>query len=306
MVGRRSIPETWDETKKAHYLEHPDDPRYTALAEEIVREGDPRFSGDDLSRAFAIKRFLETNGFYTRKERHSTMSDPTASFLFGNLRGYCVHFAHSAVHLLRSQGIAARVAVGYLVDNQLRGPGSAVIITGDRAHAWPEIHLDGVGWTPFDIYPEQSDEPPPQFVDQSLESLLGELARNDPTGGRSAEPLAKSLDIPWQTLLEGLALLIWCFLVLSYGIKMTRQISPVFKPTAHQIQFRAVLDRFSDLGLRRVYGESRESYAVRVTAMTPSFERLTQIHLKLTLGRPQADDAAKLALLSRQVLKEYV
>ena len=36
-------------------------------------------------------------------------------FLFENHKGYCVHFASTAVALLRSQGIPARYAEGYAV-----------------------------------------------------------------------------------------------------------------------------------------------------------------------------------------------
>ncbi|HRE90871.1 MAG TPA: transglutaminase-like domain-containing protein, partial [Myxococcota bacterium] len=172
LVGRSSVPDSWDEERREHYTSYPDDPRYQSLADEILRDIDPRYQDDDLVRAFAIKRYLEKNGFYTLKETHKDSTDPTASFLFGSLRGYCVHFAHAAVFLMRSQGIAARVAVGYAVDTARRGSGSSLLILGDMAHAWPEIHLDGVGWVTFDVYPEQSDEPPPTAADQDLASVL--------------------------------------------------------------------------------------------------------------------------------------
>ncbi len=198
LIGRKSIPAAWDEATRKHYLEIPDDPRYAALSDIIVRDLDPRFADDDVMRAFVIKRYLEQEGFYTRKERHADDVDPAASFLFGSMRGYCVHFAHAAVYLFRSQGIAARVALGYAVDAQTRRGGSAVMINNDRAHAWPEIHVEGVGWVTFDIYPERSDEPPGQMVDQSLESVFGELARKDKTGGKAADPNAEPFRMPWR------------------------------------------------------------------------------------------------------------
>ena len=84
--------------------------------------------------SLAVKRYLEKNGYYTLSEKHLGAKDPAASFLFGNLRGYCVHFAHSAVALLRSLGVASRVALGYAVDLRARGDGSALVIMGDTAH----------------------------------------------------------------------------------------------------------------------------------------------------------------------------
>ena len=62
----------------------------------LFREVDPRYVSDTFVKALAIKRYLEEKGFYTRKERHDRAEDPAASFLFGNLKGYCVHFAHAA------------------------------------------------------------------------------------------------------------------------------------------------------------------------------------------------------------------
>ncbi len=213
LIGRHSIPAEWSSEKVEHYLEIPDDPRYQALSDIIVRQIDPRFIGDDIVKALYIKTWLEKNGYYTMKTKHIDAKDPTASFLFGSLRGYCVHFAHSAVYLLRSQGIAARVAVGYAVDNQMRGTGSAVLILGSMAHAWPEIYVDGIGWVTLEIFPENGDEPPAAFVDQSLESLFGELARDDKSGGKAEMPQDSTFEMPWNAIWNTLlALLMLAFL----------------------------------------------------------------------------------------------
>ncbi|MBQ9818285.1 MAG: transglutaminase domain-containing protein [Proteobacteria bacterium] len=216
LIGRHSIPSSWSTDKAEHYLQIPDDPRYQALSDIIVRQIDPRFVGDDIVKAIYIKSWLEENGYYTMKTKHIDPNDPTASFLFGSLRGYCVHFAHAAVFLLRSQGIAARVALGYAIDNQLRGTGSAVLILGNQAHAWPEIYVDGVGWVTLEIFPRNGDEPPRAFVDKDLESLFGELARDDKSGGKGAEPTSVTFDIPWRTVWECLLGLLVAALLVCY------------------------------------------------------------------------------------------
>ncbi len=303
LVGRKSVPADWTEDQRRHYLETPDDPRYASLADEILRDLDPRFAGDDLMKAYTIKQWLEENGFYTRKERHESADDPAASFLFGSLRGYCVHFAHAAVHLFRSQGIAARVAIGYAVDNRMRGAGSTVLILGDRAHAWPEIHLAGVGWVPFDIYPEQSDEPPPRIVDQSLESLLGELARDDKTGGRAEEPLSDPFRIPWAVVGFWLLLGFGVTLALAYAVKVGRQLAWMAGGDPVRA-YVATLDRFSDVGVARRPDETRERHAARLAALAPSMPRLTALHLKLTLGAPTDEARAEALALCRQVRRE--
>ncbi len=292
LVGRKSLPASWDDATKAHYTEYPDDPRYLALSEEIMRDLDPRFRDDDLIRAIMIKRHLEKNGFYTLKETHKDETDPTASFLFGSMRGYCVHFAHSAVFLMRSQGIAARVAVGYGVDTARRGSGSSMLILGNMAHAWPEIHLDGVGWVTFDVYPEQSDEPPQEIVDQDLASMLGEIARNDPTGGMSGT--GKKTPFPWDTILLVLAILSGTIVFGAYAIKFGRRWLPVVAgaPSTHRWAMRAALDRLADVGVVRNPGETREAFADRIATLTPNLRPLTMTHYRAALGAGRPADVA--------------
>jgi hypothetical protein len=279
LIGRTAMPATWTDAERRHYTEIPPDPRYVALSDKLVRDVDPRFVNDDLMKAFAIKRYLEKEGFYSLKQKKLVGADPTAKFLFGDLRGYCVHFAHAAVFLLRSQGIPARVALGYGVQTSRRGAGSAVLIFGNEAHAWPELYVDGVGWVTFDIYPERSDEPPPVPFDEDLQSALGELARKDKTGGKAADPDA-GLVIPWGAIGGGAAALVVAILAGAYAVKGVRRV----RRASHRLVYRGVLDRLSDAGLARRYGETRERHAARLAALSPSFAALTLEHLRLSLG----------------------
>ena len=288
LLGRTSMPADWSKREREHYTALPDDPRYQALADIIVRQVDPRFANDDLARAYAIKRYLEQEGFYTLRSKHSDLKDPTASFLFGSLRGYCVHFAHAAAYLMRSQGIATRVALGYAVQTAKRGGGSSVLVMSDRAHAWPEIHLDGIGWVTFDIYPERTDMPPPSPVDYDLEKLLGELARKDKTAG--LRPDGEPYKIPWEGVARGTLLVLAGLLLLFYLIKIYRRLIPALRRgRAHpRLAYRAVLDRLSDLGAHRRRGETRERHAARLADRTPHFAALTRAHLALALGLDSA------------------
>ncbi len=298
LIGHDALPPSWSPEMKRHYTEIPNDPRYRELSNRLVRDVDPRFVGDDVMKALAIKTWLEKNGFYSLEQKTLVGEDPTAKFLFGDLRGYCVHFAHAAVFLLRSQGIPARVAIGYGVQTQQRGAGSAVLIYGNEAHAWPELYLDGVGWVTFDIYPEKSDEPIAQHQDQDLTTAMGELARKDPTGGR-ADPRGP-LVMPWRAIFAGLSLVAALALVVAFGIKLHRRLA---RRTPAQV-YRSVLDRLSDLGQGRRFGESRERHAERVKALAPSFVPLTRAHLRLALGRDDADGRAELEQRARAVTAE--
>jgi hypothetical protein len=296
MLGRTTVPADWSAERLAHYTEFPDDPRYRELSDEIVRDVDPRFVGDDIVKALAIKQWLEKEGFYSLAEKNLSGDDPVATFLFGEKKGYCVHFAHAAVFLLRSQGIPARVAIGYGVSTQQRGAGSAVLIFANEAHAWPELYVDGVGWVTFDIVPERSDEPPAAHVDQDLEAALGELARGEPPGLDDKTPLV----IPWELIGFSILGALVAAVVTAFFIKSYRRLATA----NHRLVYRAVLDVLSDLGAPRLPGESRERHAARLAARAPSFVPLTNAHLKLTLGHDDAAAREAMRTLARQTKAE--
>ncbi len=297
MLGRGTVPAEWSPAQRAHYTEYPPDPRYAELSERLVRDVDPRFVGDDVVKALAIKQYLEKEGFYSLKDKTLEGSDPVAQFLFGDLHGYCVHFAHAAVFLLRSQGIPARVAIGYGVQTQQRGAGSAVLIFANEAHAWPEMFIEGVGWVTFDIAPERSDEPPSPHVDQDLEAALGELARKPPPDTlEDSTPFV----IPWALLGFGSLALVSGALVLAFGVKLVRR----FGRGSHRRVYRAVLDALSDVGQPRRYGESREHHAQRLAARAPSFVPLTSAHLALAFGHDDAQARAQVDALARATRQE--
>ncbi len=175
------------------------------------------------------------------------------------------------------------MAIGYAVDTNARGEGSSVLILADRAHAWPEIHIDGVGWLPFDIYPQRSDEKPPQLVERSLESMLGEMARGDKTGGVGDGDTA--WDVPWALIAWTVLGLLGVCLLVGYCVRFVRILRPSFGGS-HATAFVVVLDAFSSVGLHRQPSETRERHAQRLAEWAPSLVQLTQVHLRLALGGP--------------------
>jgi transglutaminase-like putative cysteine protease len=91
-----------------------------------------------------------------RHTRYSTDIPPLPAgantvdeFLFGNRVGFCEQISTSLTVLLRSLGIPAREAVGFV-------PGSYNPITdlyevhADDAHAWVQVWFPGYGWQSFD------------------------------------------------------------------------------------------------------------------------------------------------------------
>jgi len=80
--------------------------------------------------------------------KSSTTVSSTLSDLFRQRVGVCQDFAHLAVGVLRTAGLAARYVSGYL--ETFPPPGQAKLMGADATHAWAEAFLPGHGWIGID------------------------------------------------------------------------------------------------------------------------------------------------------------
>ena len=301
LLGLAAGSPDWSPEVFEHYTEAPSDPRYGELAAKAVEVLDPAWKNDPLAQALAIKLYLDQNGIYSRKSKHSESPDPTADFLFGDLTGYCVHFAHAAVFLFRSRGIPARVAAGYAVSEGERGSGSAILIQGKNAHAWPEVYLDGMGWVVVDIAPQTTLDAADPDSDSKLQQMLGEMLRQSP----EEEKLRDQLRARWN-LGAWLARLLLLAVLFGYAVKLYRGLAPQFagSPRLYRVAYRAALDHLVEVGQRRQLGETREDFARRVAQLAPSFPELTAQHLGQALGSRQLEPPERLHQLLAAVRRE--
>jgi transglutaminase-like putative cysteine protease len=293
MLGSQAGDPSWNDEQWRLYTEAPSDPRYGQLADEMLAQLRPEFQGDPLARALIVKQVLEETGTYSRKSRHAQADDPTADFLFGDRVGYCVYFAHAAAYLMRSLGLPARVAGGYAVNESDRGDGSAILLRGGNAHAWPEVYLSGHGWLVVDIAPQKVLDDPMTPTDYSLQRMLGEMLR-DQLGEPGTEPPIATKKIAAQ-LGRWLLAALGAALLASWLAKLWRRAAPRFarEGALPRVGYRAALDRLAELGVRRRRGETRERFAARAIALAPAFGALTQEHLRAALGPgPRADRSA--------------
>ncbi len=95
--------------------------------------------------------------------------DVASSFLFEMEAGYCTYFATTMVTMLRSQGVPARVSVGYTTGQQVGA--NEWVVRGLDAHMWVEVYFPGHGWQQFD--------PTPAGPRQAAEQQSLEDARNE-------------------------------------------------------------------------------------------------------------------------------
>jgi transglutaminase-like putative cysteine protease len=88
-------------------------------------------------------------------------ADTVDEFLFGNRVGFCEQISTSLAVMLRSIGIPAREAVGYVP-----GPYDPITdlyqIRAEDAHAWVQVSFPGYGWQSFDptaVVPQANPSP---------------------------------------------------------------------------------------------------------------------------------------------------
>lgn len=286
LMGREAGAPDWSVDQWQEYVAMPDDPRYGEHARELVSGLRPEFAEDPYAKAMAVKSWLDENGIYSLKNEHAYASDPAASFLFGDLTGYCVHFAYAATYMYRSLGIPSRVGVGYAVPAQNRAGGSALLIQAVNGHAWPEIYLAGLGWVIVDPTPAQT------LVDMSvdpqdgLQQMLGDMLRDEAAFEEYLQSQQSSSPLSLAGLLRTLALSLLALLLAAWLIRIWRQQAPRLAGNTqlHRWSYRAALDRLAAHGLVRQPGESRENFARRCQDRLPAFQEMTRAHLALAMG----------------------
>ena len=269
-----------------------EDLRYAALAKKLVAHVE-----SPVLKAATISAFLSKNSLYTRQPGHeaTNQGDPVAPYLFSEeKRGYCVHFAHAAVYLMRLSGIPARIATGYLTDMTYAKDGHILLHLGDR-HAWPEIYVRGQGWMVVDITPEQAENEQAIIPDEKLlEELMSKIdpaeefipplpEEQKPEEGFTGDIIINTLFNKRVLLFVGISLgLFWLTLklFLRFGYRL-----PVSLQQRTKLAYIAFLSTVFDHGLVRNPGETREEYSERLhKTLGIRGDKLTHLHGLLTYG----------------------
>jgi transglutaminase-like putative cysteine protease len=166
--------------------------RYLALPSRFpaeVRELAQRFTAGAATpydRALALRDSLRVGFIYDETAPAGASSDALDHFLFGSHRGYCEQFAGAYAAMARAVGLPARVAVGF-TPGTYDGAAGVWRVTTREAHAWPEVFLDGIGWTAFEPTPGRVLPGPGDRLRLDTPAQLAAAAR--PSGGRGG-PLA--------------------------------------------------------------------------------------------------------------------
>ena len=283
----------WDDTTRNHYLRAPGSLSLNRREQlpDLSAEPQPDVNGEDLrylkmadkltkgiespvEKAQTIVRWLSENSIYTRNPGHQPTKggDPVAPYLFAEKkRGYCVHFAHAAVYMLRLVGVPARIATGYLTDLTYAEDGHILLHLGDR-HAWPEIYVQNQGWVVADITPAQAENEQALVPDQKLlEELMSKIdpaeviSEPPPTPTQSDEgstpDQAAAIDRRNLFLIAAAICTLWLGLKawLRFGYLVT--VNPGRRIKRRYVALASLL---VDLGRPREFGETRSEYSRRI------------------------------------------
>lgn len=300
LLGHSAGDPEWPDAVRETYTRVPEDPRYRELSRRIVESIRPSLRDEPWARALSVGLWLEENTQYSLRSQHASAKDPTASYLFGDRIGYCVHLAHAGVYLMRAAGLPARVAAGYVYDAANRSGGGSLLLRAGDAHAWAEVYLRGVGWVPVDPSPESLD-PPMAAPDLDLQRLLGEISR--PEQATALGQSGPRWSFPgWRALGLALAALVLIWAVSGYAVKIWRRLAPRLlaeRDPRARLALRASLDRLAEAGVRREHGETWEGFAQRASRVSPSVAELVGWHLGASLGRSQPDPPRVLQAVRR-------
>jgi len=206
---------------------------------------------DRLARARLLEHMLRDSGQFEYSLQGQVRElgiDPVEDFIKNNPRGHCEYFATALVLMLRSQGIPARLVVGFKT-NEWNRLGEFLQVRQLHAHTWVEAHLD-----PRHV-------PPELFLgDRPWQWAAGGWLRLDPT------PTARDLRLESGSSLMGKvgSYFDWLDYVWdSYVMEMDspRQREAVYAPVAETVKriVRTVADRRWWRELFRAFGDSLRS-----------------------------------------------
>ncbi|MCJ7744629.1 MAG: transglutaminase domain-containing protein, partial [Dehalococcoidales bacterium] len=100
-------------------------------------------------KALAIKDFLRNFKYSLTVKPPPNGTDGVDWFLFHEREGFCTHYASAMVIMLRSVGVPARLAIGYLPSEFDEASGTFIIRAKDY-HAWSEVYFPEYGWIVFE------------------------------------------------------------------------------------------------------------------------------------------------------------
>ncbi|MFV0306297.1 MAG: transglutaminase N-terminal domain-containing protein [Desertimonas sp.] len=132
---------------------------------------------------------------FTFDPRVTEIWTPISAVLAGR-RGVCQDFAHLAIAVLRSRGLAARYVSGYIETTPPEG--QPRLVGADATHAWCSLWIPDIGWV--DIDPTNDHVPISRHVTVAWGRDYGDVApvRGVVIGPAATQGLSVAVDVSRQ------------------------------------------------------------------------------------------------------------
>jgi protein-glutamine gamma-glutamyltransferase len=130
-----------------------------ALAEQVLRDTNTS-SGDRVAAARALSDYFHFSGQFSytlEPQVRDARLDPLEDFVTRGRSGHCEYFAGALAMMLRSQGIPARIVVGFK-GGEWNDVGAYYQVQQLHAHAWVEAYLEA-DQIPADALTEEDNDP---------------------------------------------------------------------------------------------------------------------------------------------------
>lgn len=144
-LERGTLPPGTEDPKSVNYAFGSSDFKSAQITELARTLGAGTLSDRDYAQSL-LDYFSEGFTYSLKTENANGSGNPIETFLFREKKGFCLYFASAFVLLAREAGIPARLCEGYRISLDETGNG---VITGNNAHSWPELYLDG-NWRTFE------------------------------------------------------------------------------------------------------------------------------------------------------------
>ncbi|MBP5449296.1 MAG: transglutaminase domain-containing protein, partial [Spirochaetales bacterium] len=275
--------------------------RIHELAVEITDE-QPTFAG----KVETVCEYLQSNYLYSLQPGTPTNKNETQLnyFLFDVKKGYCTYFAFAMVTMLRSVGIASRVAVGFVPDDENRTL-NYYDVRSPHAHAWVEVYFDGVGWVSFDPT-SQTLAPDAEYLgvpsqEEDRNALIESIIDNKNLMTEITDTIFNTTfhfeSKPWdfRQRIKRLGIVLFAAVVLAFvgGLLLfifRLRLSLIFerdKRSRTSVYYRLFLLRMRKLKMGIGDSESVSEYAKR---MGDDVVHMTELYLKSQYGRDYTDE----------------
>jgi transglutaminase-like putative cysteine protease len=203
-------------------------PSLVALADSVIAQLSLESAGM-FERCKALENHFTRSGIYRYSlnvnQNRNRVLDPIEDFVSNHHTGHCEYFAGALTLMLRSQGIPARMVVGYK-GGEFNAVGQYYIVRQLHAHAWVEAFLpnEEIPEDEFDVteFPEYGCwlrlDPTPDFVE----------ATQDEAGWAVFTTVREFIDY---------CQVLWDDYVL--GLNSTRQQQAIYRPVIRSLKMAA-------------------------------------------------------------------